>query len=71
MVIPEKLIKKWKALRTPGDGGKMSEKASAQGLEISDETFNRSFRNGKCSDDTFKIMAEFYEEKAQLIKQYV
>ena len=67
MEIPQKLINKWKALRTAGDAVKMAEKVE-NGYA---ETFNRAFRIGRCSDDVFKIMAEFYEEKANLVKEYL
>lgn len=67
MQIPEKLLKKWKALRSPGDAAKMTEKLP----DVSDETFNRALREGKCGDDVFKVLADFYEEKANLIKEYL
>jgi hypothetical protein len=35
------------------------------------ETFNRAFREGKCRDEVFEVMASFYQEKAELIKQYI
>jgi hypothetical protein len=68
MNIPETLLKKWKALRSPGDAAKMAEKSDS---EFSDETFNRAFREEKCNDEVFKIMADFYEEKLELIKEYL
>ena len=67
MEIPEKLRKKWEALRSPGDGDKMAEKLEGSAAE----TFNRAFREGKCRDEVFKVMAHFYEEKAKLIKEYL
>lgn len=67
MGIPEKLLRKWQALRTPGDSEKMAEKLDKSAAE----TFNRAFREKKCRDEVFEVMAEFYEEKAKLIKQYL
>ncbi len=67
MVIPEKLLSKWGLLRTAGDTTKMAEKMEDGYAEI----FNRAFREGKCNDNVFRIMAEFYEEKANLIKEYL
>lgn len=67
MIIPEKLIKKWEVLRTPGDSDKMADKLEGSAAE----TFNRAFRLGRCNDNVFKVMADFYEEKAQLIKDYL
>lgn len=67
MVIPDKILKKWEALRSPGDADKMAEKLPGTAAE----TFNRAFRQGKCRDEVFKIMGIFYDEKAQLIKEYL
>ncbi len=67
MVIPEKLMSKWELLRTAGDTSKMAEKMKEGYAEL----FNRAFREGKCNDDVFKVMADFYEEKANLIKEYL
>jgi hypothetical protein len=67
MIIPKQLLKKWEALRTPGDTGKMAESMDNGYAEI----FNRAFREGKCNDDIFRVMADFYEKKAQLIKEYL
>lgn len=67
MVIPEKILKKWMALKSPGDAEKMAEKLPGSAAE----TFNRALRLGKCRDGVFKIMADFYEDKANLIKEYL
>lgn len=67
MNIPAKLIVKWKVLRSPGDAEKMAAKLPGSAAE----TFNRAFREGKCRDEVFQIMAEYYENKAELIKQYL
>lgn len=67
MEIPAKLIKKWEALRSPGDADKMAERLPGS----APETFNRAFRLGKCRDQVFEVMAPFYEEKAKLIKEYL
>lgn len=67
MVIPDKLIKKWETLRSPGDTDKMAEKLNGSAAE----TFNRAFRKGECRDEVFMVMADFYEEKAKLIKEYL
>jgi hypothetical protein len=67
MTIPDKLIKKWELLRTPGDAAKLAERMDGGYPEI----FNRAFRDGRCNDDVFKAMADFYEEKAKLIKEYL
>ena len=48
MEIPEKLIKKWQALKSPGDADKMAEKLEGSAAE----TFNRAFREGEHTIDT-------------------
>ncbi len=67
MIIPKKLQDKWTVLRSSGDAEKMSEKLPGSAAE----TFNRAFRKGECRDEVFKVMADFYEEKTMLIKEYL
>lgn len=67
MEIPEKLKNKWLALRSPGDAEKLADKLPGSAAE----TFNRAFRTGKCRDEVFQIMATYYNEKAELVKQYL
>jgi hypothetical protein len=67
MEIPEKLLKQWQSLRSPGDGEKLAGKVKGSAAE----TFNRAFREGRCRDEVFAVMAKFYETKAKLIKQYL
>ncbi len=67
MIIPKELLAKWKVLRSPGDAEKMSEQLPGSAAE----TFNRAFRDEKCRDEVFKVIADFYESKAELVKQYL
>lgn len=67
MEIPKKLMSKWNVLRSAGDSEKMAARLEGSAAE----TFNRAFREGKCRDEVFKIMADFYEEKTELIKEYL
>lgn len=67
MTIHNKLLAKWKVLYSPGDASKMAERLENGYAEI----FNRALREGKCNDDVFKVMADFYEEKSNLIKEYL
>jgi hypothetical protein len=67
MVIPETLKEKWGVLRSPLDAEKLSERLPGSDAE----TFRRAFRLGRCSDEVFKVMADFYEEKANVIKEYL
>lgn len=67
MTIPKKLLTKWTVLRSPGDSNELAAKLPGSAAE----TFNRAFRLGKCRDDVFEVMAAFYEDKANKIRQYV
>jgi hypothetical protein len=67
MLIEKKLLEKWTRLRSPDDTRKLAEKMEGGYPEI----FTRAFRDGKCNDEVFKIMAEFYEEKVKVIKEYL
>lgn len=60
-------MEKWTVLRSPGDPDKMADRLPGS----AGETFNRAFREGKCRDEVFRVMAEFYEEKANMIKEYI
>ena len=54
-------------LRSPEDVKKLSEKLPNGYPEM----FARVFRVGRCNDTVFKVMADFYEEKAKMIKEYI
>lgn len=67
MLIEKKLLEKWIRLRSPEDTGKLAELMAGGYPEL----FTRAFRDGKCNDEVFKVMATYYNEKAELIKQYL
>lgn len=67
MTIHKKILAKWEVLRSPGDSYELSQRLPGS----APETFNRAFRLGKCRDEVFKVMADFYDEKSELIKQYL
>lgn len=67
MIIEKQLLEKWSQLRSPDDTNQMAKKMEGGYQEL----FARAFRDGRCSDKVFKVMAEFYEEKVNLIKQYL
>lgn len=70
MEVPKEILDKWAVLRSPGDAEKIVAGMPEED-RVSDETIRRVFLNGKCSDEVFKAMAEFYEQKANLIKEYL
>jgi len=67
MIIEKQLLEKWTVLRSPEDVKKLSEKLPNGYPEM----FARVFRVGRCNDTVFKVMADFYEEKAKMIKEYI
>ena len=66
MNIPNKLLDKWQALRSESDTQKIAEAA-----DVSGQSVRNAFKDGKCSDELFEAMAEYYREKESLIKQYL
>lgn len=70
MEIPKEILEKWKQLRSHGDTEKIAS-SMPEDVKVSDETIRRVFTSGQCNDDVFKAMATFYEERAEMIKQYL
>lgn len=70
MEIPKELLDKWKLLRSHGDTEKIAS-GMAEAVRVSDETIRRAFQTGQCNEDVFKAIASFYEERAEIIKQYL
>ena len=70
MEIPKEILDKWSVLRSPGDAEKIAA-SMMENIRVSDETIRRVYKDGKCNDEVFKAMAEFYESKANLIKEYL
>lgn len=70
MEIPKEILNKWAVLRSPGDAEKIAA-GMPDDERVSDETVRRVYKDGKCNDQVFKAMAEFYEQKAEMIKEYL
>jgi hypothetical protein len=68
MQIPPKVLKKWEALKSEGDPQKIAETVAGG---CTSQTIRNAFRTGKCSDEIFKAIGKFYEEKLELIKEYI
>ena len=66
MQIPPEKLKKWEGLRSLGDADKIAKKAKLTGHAI-----RMTFRTGRCSDNTFKIISQFFDRKAKDLKQYM
>jgi hypothetical protein len=71
MTVLQEISDKWKALRSAGDATKIVERAAQQGIKTSEELVNRAIRIGKVNDDLFKVIGDFFNEKAEMIKKYV
>lgn len=66
MKIPDKIFSQWKDLRTHGDGKKIAEQKGITEMDVT-----RAFNTQECSDDTFKAIADFYKDKADLVESYM
>ena len=71
MIIPQQLFEKWKALRSEADTEKIAARVIETGFAVTADTIRIVFRKGKASDEVFKVMAEYYAEKADMIKEYI
>jgi len=67
MKIPQKLIGKWRLLRSYGDNKLIV--ARNDGLIEMD--VSRAFKKLECSDQVFKALADFYAEKGETVKAYL
>lgn len=70
MIVPKEILKRWLVLKSPGDPEKIAALMPKMD-KVSGETIRRAFKEGKCSDSVFKVMAQFYEQKAEMIAQYL
>lgn len=70
LTIPKEIKDMWTSLKSHGDSKILVERAKEIGLDISDETINRAHRTGRCSEDVFRLMGEFYKEREELINQF-
>ncbi len=66
MNIPDSLIEKWSSVKSYGDLKKLSVKAG-----VHKNTILNAFREKKCNDEVFKIIAEYYEEKIIKVGKYL
>lgn len=55
MEIPKRILRSWKLKREHGDG-----KAINRDYGLSEMTVSRVFKTGKCDDETFNAIAEYY-----------
>lgn len=70
MEVPKELLEKWKALRSAGDPQEIVA-TMAEENKVVDQTIRNVFSDGKCSDEVFEAMAEYYKKKAEKVKQYI
>ena len=60
------VLQKWTELRSENDTQRIAEIA-----EVTPQTIRNAFNEGKCSDEVFEAMANYYKEKDELIKSYL
>lgn len=64
MKIPDEIFKKWRDLRSFGDGKKISEQKQITEMDIS-----RAFTSQECSDEVFEKLADFFKAKEDKIQK--
>lgn len=69
MKIPEELLKKWWELRSHGDGKKIAE--ANKDKEVNEMDISRAMNEGKCPDQVFEVLAEFYKKKQEKVNEYI
>jgi hypothetical protein len=70
MEVPKILLDKWKVLRSPGDPQDIIASMPEE-KRVVEQTIRNVYSDGKCSDEVFEAMAEFYKNKAEKIAQYI
>lgn len=70
MEVPKELLEKWKVLRSTGDPQEIVA-SMPEGQRVVEQTIRNVFSDGKCSDEVFDAMADFYQKKAEKVKQYI
>jgi hypothetical protein len=70
MEVPQALLDKWKVLRSPGDPQEIVASMPDESRVV-EQTIRNVYSDGKCSDEVFDAMAEYYKKKAEKIKQYI
>lgn len=66
MQIPKKNLLKIQALKEHGDAVLIANKYG-----ISAETVRRAFRTQSCSEELFRYLVEFYEERQTLLDAHI
>lgn len=67
MIIPKKILSKWRVLKSASDAKKLSALMGGKYPEV----FTRALRDGVCNDEVFEVMAKFYEDKAKMVKEFL
>lgn len=66
MIVPKKTMRKWETLRSPEDAKLLADTAG-----VSSVTIQAVFRKKKGSDKVIETMANFYNAKAEKIKELI
>jgi len=62
MIIPNKILSKWKLLRCQGDIKDISDK-----IKKSQPTITKAINKGEASEETFEGIKQFYAEREKQI----
>lgn len=71
MTVDARLQEKWQVLRSKGDSLKIATFAAARGHDVTEQGVSHALRTGKMSDELFKVIADFYQQKAELMAAYI
>lgn len=66
MKIEKSILEKWGHLRSEDDTKKLADLTGKH-----PETIRKILRKGECSDEDFEVIAEFYDEKVDLMNRYL
>lgn len=66
--IPKETLEKWRQLKTSEDNAKM---AAIYGSGGYPEMFLRAMQLGRCNEKVFKVMDNYYKQKAKKLKALV
>lgn len=62
--IPEEELETWKKLRSHGDGQEIMKGSP----EIKANDITRAFKLGKCGENVYRALSDFYKKKESFIK---
>ena len=71
MNVDTQLQEKWEVLRSKGDSAKIVAFAAKRNYEVTVRGVNQALRDGNMSDELFEVIADFYQQKADMVAAYL